>query len=48
MFRFSSRTEVNRQFKLTDLFRQMNASKDARKDAADVEKVIGSADFGQF
>lgn len=40
MFRFSSRTEVNRQFKLTDLFRQMNASKDARKDAADVEKVV--------
>lgn len=40
MFQFSSRTEVNKQFKLSDLFKQMNASKEARKDAATIEKVV--------
>lgn len=40
MFQFSSRTEVNKQFKLSDLFKQMNASKEARKDAAAIEKVV--------
>ena len=40
MFQFSSRTEINRQFKLSDLFKQMNASKEARKDAAAIEKVV--------
>ncbi len=40
MFQFSSRTEVNKQFKLSDLFKQMNASKEARKDAAVVDKVV--------
>lgn len=40
MFQFSSRTEVNRQFKLSDLFKQMNASKEARKDAAAIEKIV--------
>jgi len=40
MFQFSSRTLVNKQFKLTDLFRQMNASKEAKKDAGIIEKVV--------
>ncbi len=40
MFQFSSRTEVNKQFKLSDLFKQMNASKEARKDAAVIDKVV--------
>lgn len=40
MFQFSSRTEINKQFKLSDLFKQMNASKEARKDAAVIEKVV--------
>lgn len=40
MFQFSSRTEVNKQFKLSDLFKQMNASKGARKDATAIEKVV--------
>lgn len=40
MFSFSSKTFVDKQFKLTDLFRQMNASKEARKDAAAIEKIV--------
>lgn len=40
MFQFSSRTEVNKQFKLSDLFKQMNASKEARKDAAVIESIV--------
>ena len=39
MFQFSSKTEVNKQFKLSDLFKQMNASKEARKDTAVIERV---------
>ena len=31
MFEFSSKTQLNRQFKLSDLFRQMNASRDVKK-----------------
>lgn len=40
MFQFSSRTEVNKQFKISDLFKQMKASKEARKDATAIEKVV--------
>lgn len=40
MFQFSSRTEVNKQFKLSDLFKQMNASKEARKESAAIEKIV--------
>jgi hypothetical protein len=40
MFQFSSRTEVNKVFKLTDLFRQMGASKEVKKDAACIDKVV--------
>lgn len=40
MFEFSSKTQLNRQFKLTDLFRQMNVGREVRKDAAGVEKVV--------
>jgi hypothetical protein len=39
MFAFSSRTEVNKQFKLSDLFRQMGASKEAKRDAAGIERI---------
>ena len=39
MFEFSSKTQLNRQFKLSDLFRQMNASREVKKDAAGIEKV---------
>ncbi len=39
MFRFSSKTIVNREFKLSDLFRQMGASKEARQEAACIDKV---------
>jgi len=39
MFEFSSRTLVDKQFKLTDLFRQMNASKEARKDAGGIKTI---------
>lgn len=40
MFQFSSKTEVNRQFRLSDLFNQMKASKEVKKDAFCIEKVI--------
>lgn len=40
MFEFSSKTRVDRSFKMTDLFRQMNASKEAKKDAACIEKIV--------
>ena len=40
MFRFSTKTEVDRVFKLTDLFKQMNASKDAKKEAACIDKIL--------
>lgn len=40
MFEFSSKTRVDRPFKITDLFRQMNASKEAKKDAACIEKIV--------
>ena len=39
MFEFSSKTQLNRQFKLSDLFRQMGASREVKKDAAGIEKV---------
>ena len=40
MFEFSSKTQVDRNFRLNDLFRQINASKEARKDAAVIEKIV--------
>ncbi len=40
MFEFSSRTEVNKQFKLSALFKPMNASKAAKKDATVIDKVV--------
>ena len=39
MFNFSTKTVVNKAFKLTDLFKQMGVSKEARKEAAVIEKV---------
>lgn len=39
MFQFSSKTVVNKQFKLTDLFRQMNATREARKDALAITRI---------
>jgi hypothetical protein len=40
MFSFSSKTVVGRTFKLTDLYKQMHASKEAQKDAAVIESVV--------
>lgn len=40
MFAFSSRTHVDKHFKITDLFRQMGASKEAKVDATEIESVI--------
>ena len=40
MFNFSSKTVVNRQFKITDLYKQMGASKEARKDGTMIESVV--------
>ena len=40
MFSFSSKTIVNRQFKLADLFKQMGASKEARKEATCIDKIV--------
>ena len=40
MFRFSSKTIVDRKFKLTDLYKQMNASKEAKKDGTLIESVV--------
>ena len=39
MFNFSSKTVVDRKFKITDLYKQMNASKEARKDGAMIESI---------
>ena len=39
MFAFSSKTQVDKRIKLTDLFRQTGASKEAKADAADIESV---------
>lgn len=40
MFNFSSKTLVDRKFKLTDLYKQISASKDAKNDCALVESVV--------
>ena len=40
MLKFSSRTEVNKEFKLTDLYKQMSATKEARKEGTGISKVI--------
>ncbi len=40
MFNFSSKTVVDRKFKITDLYKQMGASKEARKDGAMIESIV--------
>ncbi len=40
MFNFSTKTVVDRKFKLSDLFAQIGASKEVKKDAACIEKVV--------
>ena len=40
MFSFSSKTVVDKNFKLTDLYKQMSASKEARKDGTMIESVV--------
>ena len=39
MFKFSTKTQVNKEYKLTDFFKQMNASKEVKKDASCIEKI---------
>lgn len=39
MFKFSTKTQIKRQYKLNDFFKQINASKDVKKDAACIEKI---------
>lgn len=40
MFNFSSKTEVNKQFKLTDLYKQMNATKEVKQNALMISSII--------
>lgn len=40
MFEFSSKTRVDREFRLVDLFRQMKADKEVKKDAACIQKIV--------
>lgn len=40
MFNFSSKTVVDRKFKITDLYKQMGASKEARTDGTMIESVV--------
>ena len=40
MFNFSSKTEVNKTLKLTDIYKQMNASKEVKQNASNVVSVI--------
>ena len=40
MFNFSSKTEINKKFKLTDIFKQINASKEAKKDAMIIDSIF--------
>lgn len=40
MFAFSSKTKLDKPFKLSDLYRQMGAEKEAKKDAACIERVV--------
>lgn len=40
MFIFSTKTEVNKQFKLSDLFKQIGAGKEIKKDALCIESVV--------
>lgn len=39
MFNFSSKTEVNKQFKLTDLYKQMNATKEVKQNALMISSI---------
>lgn len=40
MFQFSSKTVVDRKFKMTDLYKQMSATKEAKKDGTFIESVV--------
>lgn len=40
MFNFSSKAEVNKQFKLTDLYKQMNATKEVKQNALIISSII--------
>ena len=40
MFQFSTKTEINRKFKITDLYKQMSASKEAKKDGTMIESIV--------
>lgn len=39
MFNFSSKTEVNKQFKLIDLYKQMNATKEVKQNALMISSI---------
>ena len=40
MFNFSSKTEINKKFKLIDIFKQIKASKEAKRDAMIIESIF--------
>ena len=40
MFQFSTKTEINRKFKITDLYKQMSARKEAKKDGTMIESIV--------
>ncbi len=40
MFSFSSKTVVDRKFKIADLYKQINASKEARKDGTVIDSIV--------
>lgn len=39
MFNFSSKTQVNKEFKVKDILRQMNASKEAKEEAKNITSI---------
>jgi hypothetical protein len=39
MFQFNSKTAVNREFKIKDILKMVNADKDIKKDASCIEKI---------
>ena len=40
MFDFSSKTYVNKEYKVSDFLRQINASKEIRRDAKVIQKIF--------
>lgn len=40
MFQFSSKTNVNKNFKLTDILKQIKADKDVKADAAKINSIV--------